>query len=220
MKCKKGDGSCENRTLFKHQNSRIHKSKRKDQEAKDLDLWSCSWLLHHDNAFVHNVILVGRILARNEYQHSNMVCTHILPHQTQLKSSLIWTHEHIYKKSQNTNAQSMFMYNTFHSIDHTVAASRATVYSIILKFHEILSLLDTEGTWKWHVLTKEQTDVMVLEKKQTQTCCYVCRFFTLNDLVNNHLIHPLNILLFLSASENISEEFENVLHINSLNMSW
>ena len=61
----------------------------------------------------------------------------------------------------------------------------------------------------------------MLEKKHTQTC-HVCWFFKLNknDLVHNHLIHPLNILLFLSASENMSEEFENVLHINSLNMSW
>jgi len=61
----------------------------------------------------------------------------------------------------------------------------------------------------------------MLEKKQTQTC-YVCCFFNLtkNDLVHNHLIHLLNILLFLSASDNMSEELENILHINSLNMSW
>ena len=84
-----------------------------------------------------------------------MVGTYILPHQTQLKNSLIWIHEHIYKKSQHTNARSMSMYNTFHSIDYTVVASKGTVYSIILKFHDILSLLDTEETWKWNALTKE-----------------------------------------------------------------
>jgi len=62
---------------------------------------------------------------------------------------------------------------------------------------------------------------MMLEEQQTQTC-YVCWFFNLNknNLVHNYLIHPLYILLFLSASENMSEEFKNVLHINSLNMSW
>jgi hypothetical protein len=66
MNCKEGDGPCENRPLFRHQNSHLNKLKRKDQKENGLELWSCSWLWHQDNAFVHNVILVGSILANKQ----------------------------------------------------------------------------------------------------------------------------------------------------------
>ena len=79
----KGDGSCENRPLFRHQNSHLNKLKRKDQKEHNLDLWSRSWLWHHNNAFVHNVILVGDILAKKQVpalEHGQY--THLAPSDT------------------------------------------------------------------------------------------------------------------------------------------